>query len=153
MRERKDHLWKPGAASQEEIEKLVETSSNPIGLDVGTSKIAVARQTGNDVKASSELNAFFQVPHSRFTEKILEQNQITNYREGDELVIYGTATDRFANMFNAEARLPARRLGATASPLPGVCHHSVKGSVELEDDDSPSSASRSGLAAANSTSV
>ena len=106
MSERKDRLWQPGAASQEEIEKLVETSSNPIGLDVGTSKIAVARQTGNDVKASSELNAFFQVPHSRFTEKILEQNQITNYREGDELVIYGTATERFANMFNAEARRP-----------------------------------------------
>ena len=106
MSERQDRLWKPGAASQEEIEKLVETSSNPIGLDVGTSKIAVARKTGNDVKASSELNAFFQVPHSRFTEKILEQNQITNYREGDELVIYGTATERFANMFNAEARRP-----------------------------------------------
>ena len=91
MSERKDHRWKPGAASQEEIEKLVETNSNPIGLDVGTSKIAVARKTGDDVKASSELNAFFQVPQSRFTEKILEQNQIPHYREGDELVIYGTA--------------------------------------------------------------
>ena len=35
-----------------------------------------------------------------------EQNQISNYREDDELVIYGTATERFANMFNAEARRP-----------------------------------------------
>ena len=28
------------------------------------------------------------------------------YRDGDELVIYGTATERFANMFNAEVRRP-----------------------------------------------
>ena len=50
---------------------------------------------------------FHPVPYSPFTERtIQQQNNIHYYREGDDLVIYGSATERFANIFNAESRRP-----------------------------------------------
>jgi hypothetical protein len=107
MEERKDHLWKVAQEPEQRIEDLVSTpGANPVGLDVGTSKVVAARRKGKDVETVSQLNAFIPVPYSRFTESILGQNDIAYYREGDELVIYGTATEKFANMFNAECRRP-----------------------------------------------
>ena len=102
--ERKDHLWKVQEAD-ERMEDLVGTA-NPVGLDVGTSKVVSARKKGKGVDTTMELNAFIPVPYSRFTENILGQNDISYYREGDELIIYGTATERFANMFNTDIRRP-----------------------------------------------
>jgi hypothetical protein len=102
--ERKDHLWKVQEAD-EKMEDLV-SGANPVGLDVGTSKVVAARKKGKGVETATQLNAFIPVPYSRFTENILGQNEISYYREGDELIIYGTATERFANMFNADIRRP-----------------------------------------------
>ena len=90
--ERKDHLWKVQEAD-ERLEDLV-AGANPVGLDVGTSKVVSARKKGKDVETAMQLNAFIPVPYSRFTENILGQNDISYYREGDELIIYGTATER-----------------------------------------------------------
>ena len=106
MDERKDHLWKVAQETEERIEDLVKSGVNPMGLDVGTSKVVAARRKGKEVETASQLNAFIPVPYSRFTETILGQNDIAYYREGDELIIYGSATEKFANMFNAESRRP-----------------------------------------------
>jgi actin-like ATPase involved in cell morphogenesis len=107
MAENKDHLWKVAEEAQEKIEDLVKAGSNPVGLDVGTSKLVAARRSGKEILSAAQLNAFIPVPYSPFTEKtIQQQNDITYFRDGDELVIYGTATERFANMFNAEVRRP-----------------------------------------------
>ena len=106
MDERRDHLWKVAQEAEDRIEDLVRSGANPMGLDVGTSKIVAARKKGKDIETASELNAFIPVPYSRFTETILGQNNIQYYREGDELIIYGSATEKFANMFNADARRP-----------------------------------------------
>jgi len=85
----------------------VKAGSNPAGIEVGTSKVVVAaRKKGKEIETASQLNAFIPVPYSRFTETILGQNDISYYREGDELIIFGGATERFANMFNAECRRP-----------------------------------------------
>ena len=106
MAENKDHLWKVAEEAQDKIENLV-AGSNPVGLDVGTSKIVAARKSGNQVQSAAQLNAFIPVPFSPLTEKtIQQQNDITYFRDGDDLVIYGSATERFANMFNAEVRRP-----------------------------------------------
>jgi len=102
--ERKDHLWKV-QEGDERVEDLV-SGGNPVGLDVGTSKVVSARKKGKGVDTAMELNAFIPVAYSRFTENILGQNDISYYREGDELIIYGTATERFANMFNTDIRRP-----------------------------------------------
>ena len=104
--ERKDHLWKVAQEAEERIDDLVKTGSNPLGLDVGTSKIVAARRRGKDIESAAQLNAFIPVPYAKFTETILGQNGIAYYRDGDELVIYGSATEKFANMFNSECRRP-----------------------------------------------
>jgi hypothetical protein len=96
-----------GPVSDSPIEELVVTpTTSPVGLDIGTSKIVSARKHGADVRTAAELNAFIQVPYSRFTERTLGQNKIPYYRDEEELVIYGGSTERFANMFNAECRRP-----------------------------------------------
>jgi len=106
MAESKDQLWKAAEAS-ERIEDLVKTGAHPIGLDVGTSKVVASRRGGKDVACATQLNAFIPVPHSPLTERtIQQQTDIHYFRDGDEIVIFGSATERFANMFNAEARRP-----------------------------------------------
>lgn len=104
--ERRDHLWKVAQEAEDKIEDLVRSGATPMGLDVGTSKVVAARKRGKDIETASELNAFIPVPYSRFTETIIGQNNVQYYREGDELIIYGSATERFANMFNADSRRP-----------------------------------------------
>jgi actin-like ATPase involved in cell morphogenesis len=107
MAENKDHLWKAPEDQPERIEDLVKGGSHPVGIDVGTSKVVVARRGGKDVSCSSQLNAFIPVPYSPVTERtIQQQSDIHYYRDGEELVIFGSATERFANMFNAEALRP-----------------------------------------------
>jgi len=107
MAENKDHLWKSPEEAPEKIEDLVKGGSHPVGIDVGTSKVVVSRRGGKDVACASQLNAFIPVPYSPVTERtIQQQSDIHYYRDGDEIIIFGSATERFANMFNAEARRP-----------------------------------------------
>jgi hypothetical protein len=55
----------------------VETSQNePIGLDVGTSRIVTARQTNQEITYATELNAFVSIPYSRMTEKALQKEGV-----------------------------------------------------------------------------
>jgi hypothetical protein len=105
MEERKDHLWKVAQEVEERIDELDKTGA-PMGLDVGTSKVVAARRRAKGVETAGQLNAFIPVPYSRFTENTLSQNEIAYYRDGEQLVIYGTSAERFANMFNAEVRRP-----------------------------------------------
>jgi hypothetical protein len=106
MEERKDQLWKVQPDAEERMNEEAQKGSSPQGVDVGTSRIVAARKRGNGVETVAQLNAFIQVPYSRFTETILGQQNIPYYRDGEEIVVYGDATDKFANMFGAESRRP-----------------------------------------------
>jgi actin-like ATPase involved in cell morphogenesis len=107
MAENKDHLWKAPEEQPERLEDLVKTGAHPVGIDVGTSKVVVTRRGGKDVATTAQLNAFIPVPYSPVTERTIQQQQDIHYfRDGDEIVIFGSATERFANMFNAETRRP-----------------------------------------------
>jgi hypothetical protein len=107
MMENKDHLWKAPEESPERIEDLVRTGAHPLGLDVGTSKVVASRRGGKDVACSTQLNAFIPVPYSPVTERtIQQQSDIHYFRDAEDIVIFGSATERFANMFNAEAQRP-----------------------------------------------
>ncbi|MGH8184940.1 MAG: hypothetical protein ACREUC_00140 [Steroidobacteraceae bacterium] len=77
-----------------------------IGLDVGTSKVVIARGDSAQAETNTQLNAFFVVPHSSLHESTLQQNRVPFYREGEELVVYGNSAEKFAHMFNAECRRP-----------------------------------------------
>ncbi len=107
MAENKDHLWKAPEDAPERLEDLVKAGSHPLGIDVGTSKVVVARRGSKDISCGTQLNAFIPVPYSPVTERtIQQQSDIHYFRDEEELVIFGSATERFANMFNAEARRP-----------------------------------------------
>ncbi len=82
------------------------TAATRIGLDVGTSKIVTASGDSKQSKSASELNAFLAVPYTSLAQNTLQQQGIAYYREGDELIVYGSASEKFAHMFNAEARRP-----------------------------------------------
>jgi actin-like ATPase involved in cell morphogenesis len=79
-----------------------------VGLDLGTSSVVSARKNGKGIRAHVELNAFIELPTSRFTEQILYQNEIDIVRENGHIVVYGNGAFKFANMFNAETRRPMR---------------------------------------------
>jgi hypothetical protein len=84
------------------------SAREPVGLDLGTSSVVSARHSTRGIKADSELNAFIELPTSRFTEQILKQNEIDFVRENGHLVVYGNGAFKFANMFNTETRRPMR---------------------------------------------
>jgi hypothetical protein len=81
-------------------------SMTRIGLDVGTSKVVTARGDAKKSQNAAQLNAFIAVPRSPMAESTLDQQGVPYYREGDELIVYGSASEQFAHMFNAEARRP-----------------------------------------------
>jgi actin-like ATPase involved in cell morphogenesis len=80
----------------------------PAGIDLGTSTVVAARRSGTSLEALSELNAFIELPASRFTEQILTQNRLDYVRHNGHLVVFGNGAAKFANMFNAETRRPMR---------------------------------------------
>lgn len=82
--------------------------ADAVGLDLGTSSVVCARQNGRGIQAEAELNAFIELPTSRFTEQILHQNEIDFVHENGHLVVFGNGAFRFANMFNTETRRPMR---------------------------------------------
>ena len=90
-------------------ESVVPSTEGRIGLDVGTSKILVARHTGRGLEASVEVNAFIPLPYSRITEKILLQNKVHYYQDNGHFYVYGNSAEKFASLFNAETRRPMSR--------------------------------------------
>jgi hypothetical protein len=99
------HESSPRSASQKN--PGLDTSS--VGVDIGTSKIAIAKSQDNKLAFTSELNAFIEVRYSKFTEKILKQNQINHYKSDDTLVIFGDGAEAFANIMNVEMRRPMQQ--------------------------------------------
>ena len=84
------------------------SNGHAAGLDLGTSTVVTARKNGKGFRSTAELNAFIDLPPSRFTEQILAQNNIDFIRAGRRIVVYGNGAAKFANMFNAETRRPMR---------------------------------------------
>ena len=96
-------------ANQDEHGDTRSGDSAPLGLDVGTSRIVLARGTGSGAKTDSQLNAFVTVPYSKFTESILKQNRVSYHLDGGrEISIFGNESEKFANFFNTDARRPMR---------------------------------------------
>src|SRR5215467_9431876 len=50
--------------------------TQPLGLDVGTSRIVVARSADKRYAYTSQLNAFLVLPHSKLTESLLEREKV-----------------------------------------------------------------------------
>lgn len=96
-------------------------AAEPLGLDVGTSRIVLARGAGGGAHIDRELNAFVSVPYSKFTENILKQNKVAYHvNGGKELIVFGTEAEKFAGFFNTEMRRPMRAGVLNANEPNGV---------------------------------
>ena len=84
-----------------------ETKSSPaIGLDIGTSRIVMARRTGADFEFRNQLNAFVSIPFSKMTEKALEREGVPYARKDSMLVVHGSESEKFADLLGLETRRP-----------------------------------------------
>jgi hypothetical protein len=85
-----------------------DTQNSAIGLDVGTSRIVIARQDGDDFAYQSQLNAFVNVPYSKMTEKSLDREGIPFSRSNGDLVVHGNESEKFADLLGLETRRPMK---------------------------------------------
>lgn len=82
------------------------TPSPAIGLDIGTSRIVLARANGNAPEFRSQLNAFVTIPFSPMTEKALAREGIPYARKDSMIVVHGDESERFADLLGVEIRRP-----------------------------------------------
>lgn len=76
------------------------------GLDVGTSRIVLARRSGDAYQFDSQLNAFVNLPWSKLTCAVLEKERIPHARSDGQILVFGDASERFADLLHAETRRP-----------------------------------------------
>ncbi len=106
------------------------TVTTRTGLDVGTSKVVTARGDSRHADTDAQLNAFVAVPFTSLTQNTLQQNGVSSYRDGDELIVYGNSAEKFAHMFNAECRRPmAKGILNPREPLATHVLESILGSL------------------------
>jgi hypothetical protein len=94
--------------------------ASAIGMDIGTSRIVAAVPDGSGIKVQSQLNAFVAIPYSKLTEKALKQEQVPHTVSGGEILVHGTASERFADLMNADTRRPMLRGFLNADEREGV---------------------------------
>jgi hypothetical protein len=80
--------------------------NSAIGLDIGTSRIVIAKSTGSEPRVLSQLNAFVALPYSRMTAKALEKEGIPHTRRNSELIVHGSNSEDFADLLGVETRRP-----------------------------------------------
>jgi hypothetical protein len=78
----------------------------PLGLDVGTSRIVVARSADKKYQYESQLNAFLTLPYSPLTESLLQRESVFHEVRGAEIVVAGNDAAKFADVFHIETRRP-----------------------------------------------
>ena len=82
------------------------SKKNVKGLDLGTSRIVVARHGEDDYQYEQELNAFVEIPYSRITVKAMEQKGIPHRVDGAICYAFGRGADQFSNMIDGQTRRP-----------------------------------------------
>ena len=85
-----------------------QTYTQPLGLDVGTSRIVVARADDKKYRYDWQLNAFLTLPYSKLAESLLDRENVFHQVHGSELVVTGNDAQRFAEVFHVETRRPMK---------------------------------------------
>jgi hypothetical protein len=91
------------------MNNIEQDNTTPLGLDVGTSRIVVARTVEKRYEYESQLNAFITLPYSKLAESLLSREGVFHEVEGDEIVVAGDDAQRFAEVFHVETRRPMLR--------------------------------------------
>lgn len=80
-----------------------------VGLDVGTSRVALALRNGEQYEFSSQLNAFVTIPYSKITASVLEKEGIPHVVQNSEIIVHGNESEKFAELMSTEIRRPMTR--------------------------------------------
>lgn len=86
------------------MSKTEATRTEAIGLDVGTSRIVTARQAQGEFRYDAQLNAFVGIPYSKMTANVLRQESVPHAVDGDEILVHGNESERFADLLNKDIR-------------------------------------------------
>ena len=81
-----------------------KSNDTAVGLDVGTSRICLAKRAGEEFQFQTQLNAFVTIPSSKITEGVLARERVPHTVRGTEIVVHGNESDRFADLLNVETR-------------------------------------------------
>lgn len=107
-------------AREKEIGEAAERPKGPVGLDIGTSHIVMAQNKGKNIHTVKQLNAFFTIPYSKFTKKILVENEVTFFEKNQMFYILGYSAESFANMFNTNTRRTMEKGVLSAKEVEGI---------------------------------
>ena len=80
------------------------TNTSAIGLDVGTSRIVAARQSDQQIRYETQLNAFVAIPYSKMTQSVLAKEGVPHCVEGGEIIVHGNESEKFADLLNRDIR-------------------------------------------------
>ncbi len=81
-----------------------KTPGGAIGLDVGTSRICVAREESGSQQYRTELNAFVVIPYSKITENVLVRENVPHTVQDGQIAVHGNESEKFAEFLNVETR-------------------------------------------------
>ncbi|MDQ3821596.1 MAG: hypothetical protein M3362_28490 [Acidobacteriota bacterium] len=96
---------KSSSSRREATNARIPLAGDPLGLDVGTSRIVLAAGPGPQ-HTSSQLNAFVAVPYSSMVEDVLKQRNMIYDRNGKDIYVYGNDVDFIASFLNTVPRRP-----------------------------------------------
>src|SRR5580658_8402768 len=85
---------------------MSQANQSALGLDVGTSRIVIARREEDDFNYESQLNAFVAIPFSKITEGVLQREKIPHTIQQGQIIVHGSESEKFAGLLNAETRRP-----------------------------------------------
>ncbi|PWU02277.1 MAG: hypothetical protein C5B51_21155 [Terriglobia bacterium] len=88
------------------MNKTEQDYTQALGLDVGTSRIVVARNSERRYEYQAELNAFLTLPYSKLAESLLQKENVFHEVQGPEILVAGNDAQKFAEVFHVETRRP-----------------------------------------------
>lgn len=80
-----------------------------VGLDIGTSRIVVAERAEDEFRFHSQLNAFVNVPFSKFTQAVFQKQRMAHSVAAGDMLVLGDEAEKLANVLNRETRRPMIR--------------------------------------------
>jgi hypothetical protein len=63
-----------------------------------------ARQINNEIQYATQLNAFVSIPYAKMTEKALQKEGIPFAVDGDQILVHGNESERFADLLDKDIR-------------------------------------------------
>ena len=88
------------------MSKTEQEYTQPLGLDVGTSRIVAARSNDKRYEYEAQLNAFLTIPYSKLAESLLQKENVFHEVHGPEILVAGNDAQKFAEVFHVETRRP-----------------------------------------------